>query len=148
VFVNGHGGQPHLLEVAARDVRAATGLMVFPVFPYRIGFPEGVTTSIDELTHGIHGGELETSMMLAVAPETVRTDRFAPGGDRSRELFGHLRHLSLEGDIPAAWLTADISASGVIGDSTHASADRGVVALEHLASGLAGALAEISRFTF
>jgi creatinine amidohydrolase/Fe(II)-dependent formamide hydrolase-like protein len=149
VFVNGHGGQPQLLEVVARDIRRATGLMVFPLFPYRLGLPEGAVSSPDELEHGIHGGEIETSMVLAVAPELVRSERFAPGGDRARELFAGTTVLSLEGDVPTAWVTADLSPrTGVIGDPTRASAEQGRRVVEHLTERLAEALREIAAFSF
>ncbi|MGQ0670277.1 MAG: creatininase family protein [Actinomycetota bacterium] len=145
-FVNGHGGQPQLLEMVARDIREETGLMVFPLFPYRIGIPEGVVSSAEEAAFGIHGGEIETSMVLALAPDSVRLDRLEPGGDRVRELYGRLRHLSLEGDLPTAWLTRDLAESGVIGDPTNASAERGELALAHLTEGLAGVFTEICAF--
>jgi creatinine amidohydrolase len=145
-FVNGHGGQPHLLEMVARDIREETGLMVFPLFPYRLGVPEGVVSSPDEEALGIHGGELETSLVLALEPEAVHMDRAEPGDDRVRKLYGDLEHLSLEGALPTAWLTRDLSENGVIGDPTQASAERGERALSHLADGLSRVFAEICEF--
>jgi creatinine amidohydrolase len=146
-FVNGHGGQPHLLEMVARDIREETGLQVFPLFPYRLGLPDDVVVSSpEELEYGVHGGEVETSLVMALAPESVRLDRIEPGGDRAPELFGRLQYLSLEGALPTAWLTRDLSQSGVIGDPTKASADQGERILAHLAEGLAGAFGEISAF--
>jgi creatinine amidohydrolase/Fe(II)-dependent formamide hydrolase-like protein len=145
-FVNGHGGQPHLLEMVARDIREETGLQVFPLFPYRLGLPAGVVSSSEEEEYGIHGGEVETSLVLAVDPGAVRLDRLEPGGDRARELFGGLSYLTLEGALPTAWLTRDISPSGVIGDPTRASPERGERMLAHLAEGLAGVFSEIYSF--
>jgi creatinine amidohydrolase/Fe(II)-dependent formamide hydrolase-like protein len=146
VFVNGHGGQPHLLELVARDIREETGLLVFPLFLYRLGVPEDAVSSAEELEYGIHGGEVETSLVLAIAPQAVRVDRLEPGGERAREAFRGLRYLSLEGGVPTAWLTRDLSPTGVIGDPTRASAERGERILDHMARSLAGALAEISAF--
>ena len=67
VFVNGHGGQPSLLDVVARDIRVRTGLEVFPMMPSRLGLPEGVEPVDPE--YGIHGGQIETSIVWALAPE-------------------------------------------------------------------------------
>jgi creatinine amidohydrolase len=145
-YVNAHGGQPHLLEMVARDIREETGLMVFPLFPYRVGLPDGSVSSPEEAELGIHAGEIETSMVLALAPEAVRTDRFEPGSSRVRDLYGSLRYLSLEGALPTAWLTKDLAPNGVIGDPTAASAERGELALAHLARELAGVFAEICAF--
>jgi creatinine amidohydrolase len=147
-FVNGHGGQPHLLEMVARDIREETGLQVFPLFPYRLGVPDGVVSSPEEVEFGIHGGELETSLVLALEAESVRTERLEPGDGRVGKLYGDLRYLSLESALPTAWLTRDLSANGVIGDPTNASAERGERALAHLAAGLAGVFAEICSFEF
>jgi creatinine amidohydrolase len=145
-FVNGHGGQPHLLEMVARDIREETGLMVFPLFPYRLGVPDGVVSSPEEQALGIHGGELETSLVLALEPDAVHMDRAEPGDDRVRKLYADLQHLSLEGALPTAWLTRDLSDNGVIGDPTRASAERGERALAHLAEGLSRVFAEICGF--
>jgi creatinine amidohydrolase len=145
-FVNGHGGQPHLLEMVARDIREETGLMVFPLFPYRLGVPDDVVSSREEEALGIHAGELETSLVLALEPDAVHMDRAEPGDDRVRKLYGDLRHLSLEGALPTAWLTRDLSENGVIGDPTRASAERGERALAYLAEGLSRVFAEICEF--
>lgn len=145
-FVNGHGGQPHLLEMVARDIREETGLQVFPLFPYRLGVPEGMVSSVEEARYGIHGGELETSLVMALEPGSVRLDRLEPGGDRARELFKGLRYLTLEGALPTAWLTRDLAPNGVIGDPTQASAERGEQILSHLSEGLSGVYAEICSF--
>ena len=145
-FVNGHGGQPHLLEMVARDIREETGLMVFPLFPYRLGVPEGVVSSPKEEALGIHGGELETSLVLALDPGAVHMDRAESGGDRVTKLYGNLKYLSLEGALPTAWLTRDLSENGVIGDPTNASVERGERLLAHLAEGLSGVFAEICEF--
>jgi creatinine amidohydrolase/Fe(II)-dependent formamide hydrolase-like protein len=145
-FVNGHGGQPHLLEMVARDIREETGLMVFPLFPYRLGVPEGAVSSPEEEALGIHGGELETSLVLALEPDAVHMDRLESGGDRVRKLYGDLRYLSLEGALPTAWLTKDLSENGVIGDPTNATVERGERVLAHLAEGLSRVFAEICEF--
>lgn len=148
VFLNGHGGQPQLLEVVARDIRLRTGLLVFPILSYRLGVPEGVISSSHEFEHGIHGGELETSLLLSLAPDLVHTDRLEPGGAAASELFAACDHLSLEGALPTAWLTEDLSANGTIGDPRAAGVEKGHRIVEHWVEGLAGVLREIGAFAF
>jgi creatinine amidohydrolase/Fe(II)-dependent formamide hydrolase-like protein len=147
-FVNGHGGQPQLLEVVARDIRERTGLMVFPLFPPRLGIPDGVVSSPAEARYGIHGGEIETSEVLAVAPHLVRNEHLVPGSTRVRELYDDKEFLSLEGSLPTAWLTRDLAPAGVLGDPTLATAEKGERVLTHIAERLAGALAEICALEF
>ncbi|WP_288336227.1 creatininase family protein [uncultured Gordonia sp.] len=145
VFVNGHGGQPGLLDVVARDIRHQTGLEVFPVMPMRFPSPE-----IDRAHDGfdIHGGFGETSIMMAIAPELVHHDRAFADGQAAAAEFDKYKHLTLEGVLPTAWLTDDISASGTIGDPTDASADVGKVMLESIATQLAESLLEVQAFSF
>ena len=145
-FVNGHGGQPGLLETAARDIRAETGLQVFTVTPMRLGPPPGL--AIADAAFGIHGGELETSLMLALAPELVHMESAAPDGRAAERLFAGCRYLTLEGLVPTAWLTRDLSATGVLGDPRGATRAAGQAIFDHWVSAVAGALTEITRFDF
>jgi creatinine amidohydrolase len=145
VFVNGHGGQPSLLDVAARDIRHRHGLEVFSVMPSRFPLPATVT---DPDPFGIHGGFVETSLVLAIAPELVRLDRAVADGLAVGELYRRQRHLTLEGVVPTAWLIDDVSTSGVVGDPTGASAETGELLLEHWAGQLAEALTEVRGFAF
>jgi creatinine amidohydrolase/Fe(II)-dependent formamide hydrolase-like protein len=146
VFVNGHGGQPGLLDVVARDIRHHTGLEVFSVMPLRFPAPPGVDLDLD--TFDIHGGFAETSIMLAIAPELVHLDRGFPDGQATAAEFAKYKHLTLEGVLPTAWLTDDLSDSGVIGDPTAASADIGELLLTSAAEHLAESFLEIKAFSF
>ena len=145
VFVNGHGGQPSLLDVAARDIRYRFGLEVFSVMPSRFRLPDGVH---DPDPFGIHGGFVETSLMLAMAPELVQMDKAVADGQRIGELYRAQRHLTLEGVVPTAWLIDDISASGVVGDPAGASAETGRRIVGHWTELLAEALLEVQVFGF
>jgi creatinine amidohydrolase/Fe(II)-dependent formamide hydrolase-like protein len=145
VFVNGHGGQPGLLDLVARDIRHRSGLAVFPVMPSRFPLPPGVD---DPDPFAIHGGYLETSLVMAIAPHLVRAHRAVADGLRLSELYRRQRHLTLEGAVPTAWLIGDVSASGVVGDPAGASAGVGAQVLEHWAGQLAEALLEVRAFAF
>jgi creatinine amidohydrolase len=146
VFVNGHGGQPALLEVVARDIRAETGLQVFSIMPARLGIPDDLT--VPDESYGFHGGHIETSVMLALAPHLVRMDRATPGGAGVGGAFDSYEHLTLEGAVPTAWLTRDVTENGVLGDPRTASAEIGAGLVDLWASRLAESFAEIARFRF
>lgn len=147
-FLNGHGGQPQLLDVAARDIRADTGLEVFPIFPYRLGLPPTVVIDAEEAEWGIHGGVLETSMVLAVAPDAVDMDAAEADGLDVRDRYRTSEMLSLEGAFPTAWLTRDLSSNGTIGDPRGADPLMGEAILDHLATGMAALFADICAFRF
>ncbi len=140
---NCHGGNRQLLEVIARDVRIATGLYVFSVFPPVLA-ADPVAVPAKEATLGIHAGDFETSLMLALSPERVRMDK--------REAFyptlpeGPLE-LEFTGAV-FAWTTRDLSPSGTFGDATLATRERGEERLAALLPALSAALEAATRFRF
>ena len=119
VLFNAHGGQIGLLQAAARELAAQSPSMaVLPCFIW-----SGVSGLSDllpdhELKHGLHAGLAETSLMLAMEPSLVGSERPADGDHSSAASASTPPEgWSLEGDSPMAWFTADLSASGVVGDS-------------------------------
>jgi creatinine amidohydrolase len=145
VFVNGHGGQPSLLDVVARDIRAQFGLEVFSVMPSRFGFPEGLTNP-DPFE--IHGGFMETSLVMHLRPDLVHLERAFADGTETGKVYAAQKHLTLEGVVPTAWLIDDVSASGTVGDPTGASAETGAALAQRWSTMLAEAFDEIERFSF
>lgn len=145
-FVNGHGGNPATLDVAARDIRTETGLLVFPVTTGRLGVPAGL--DLPDAEFSIHGGHVETSVMLHLAPQAVHMDRAVPGGAQLPELFPGDGELTLEGPLPTAWISDDLTTNGVIGDPRAASAEIGKEIVEHWAGRLAAALRQMAAFAF
>lgn len=132
VFFNGHGGQIALLQVAARQLRAAHPAMaVLPCFLW--SGPPGLAELLPEpeRSQGLHAGQAETSLMLHLAPELVGPERPVDGQLAAAPPPGW----SLEGAVPEAWLMADLSSSGVIGDTREASAALGDALFERLVSG-------------
>jgi len=131
VLLNGHGGQIALLEVAARQLHAAQPtLAVLPCFLWR--GPEGISQRIPEPERqlGLHAGLAETSLMLHLAKDLVGPGRQADGTYQEPP-----EGWSLEGQAPCAWLTSELSTSGVIGDPAGASAELGQALFEGLVEG-------------
>ena len=138
---NCHGGNRALLDVAARDIRARTGLMVFTVFPPAT-VADPVATTPEEQLYGIHAGDWETSVMLALSPERVRFER----RDAAFPAFqGQSLNLEFTG-ANVAWLTRDFMQSGTWGDATVATAERGQARVAALVPQLMRILTEISSF--
>jgi creatinine amidohydrolase len=144
VLVNAHGGQPQVLEIVARDLRQQhTDFAVFPLSVW--GAPHGVAELVGdhEYAEGIHAGDVETSVMLALLPEQVNM------GEAVREFpcaFAPGSLLSLEGRLPTAWTMADLSKSGVVGDATLATAAKGEAILSSITNGWVSVFEEIYRF--
>jgi len=132
VLFNAHGGQIALLQVAARQLRAQSPqLAVMPCFVW--SGPEGVADLIaePERSNGLHAGLAETSLMLHLAPALVGELPPADGQRGAPPPQGW----SLEGAVPTAWLAAELSDSGVIGDPAGASAELGEQLAERLVLG-------------
>lgn len=144
VLLNSHGGNPATLEAAARDIREETGLMVFPVSTYRLGidFP---FVSDEEALWGTHANEWETAMVLAMAPERVRMERTGDLGEYPHNET-RAEHLRLLGPVSYAWMTSDVSATGVLGDPRGATPEKGRERIDATVARLAEVIEEICSF--
>jgi len=141
VLLNAHGGQIALLEVAARQLHASRPhLAVLPCFLWRGA--EGLGSLIPEPEHsaGLHAGLAETSLMLHLEPTWVGAER-RPDGTTVAPPEGW----SLEGKAPTAWLTRELSGSGVIGDPRGAEAGLGAALFETLVEGWRWRLEKLLR---
>ena len=126
VLLNAHGGQIGLLQVAARQLRLRCPSMgVLPCFLW--SGVDGLSSLLppEELAQGLHAGQAETSLMLHMAPELVGPSRPVDGDHGPSSPLAPPDGWSLEGAAPCAWLTSDLSQSGVIGDARLASAELG-----------------------
>ena len=93
VMVTSHGGNSAAMTLVAQDLRATYGLLAVTTGWSRFGAPEGLF-SAEELRHGIHGGAVETSIMLARYPQQVRQDEIADFRPRSIAMEKDYRWLS------------------------------------------------------
>lgn len=144
LLVNGHGGQPQVLEIVARDLRVQhVDLMVFPLFVW--GAPHQVAELVGrkEYDEGIHAGDVETSVLLSLLPEQVEMTAAVKEFPKA---FPAESLLSLEGQLPMAWTMKDLSRSGVVGDATVATAEKGEAILNSVVAGWVRVLQEIYWF--
>ena len=145
VLVTSHGGNVAAMELVARDLRARLGMLVVTVGWHRFGYPEG-TFSDEERRHGIHGGDIETSLMLAAMPDTVRTERAAQATPATVAMAHEFKWLGAYRPAGFAWMTQDLNATGAVGDATQASAAKGEAALAHGAQAFVELVREMDRF--
>ncbi|WP_017660082.1 creatininase family protein [Baaleninema simplex] len=144
ILMNSHGGQPQIMEIAATDIHAKyEDFWVFPVFTWRVSDVYKSLVSEEERQLAMHAGDAETSLMLAVLPEWVRQSELvkeypppSPPGSR----------LAAKGALTFSWLTQDISQSGVVGDATAATKEKGERILDSLADGWKRLIREVYEF--
>jgi creatinine amidohydrolase len=144
-MVTSHGGNSAAMSLVAQELRAAHGLFVVTTGWSRFGAPEGLFAP-DEIRHGIHGGAVETSIMLAHAPERVRMAQARAFTPASVAMDREFKWLNAHRPAPFAWAAEDLHAAGAIGDASAASAAKGRALLDHGARAFCVLLVEIDRF--
>jgi creatinine amidohydrolase len=149
VLLNSHGGQVGVMDIVARDLRARLGMLVYSVnwFGLPLVGPAGedVNALFSDHEHrfGIHAGDIETSMMLALAPELVdmaQAQNFASTSeDRARrfDILGNGRTAKL------GWQMQDYNPAGAVGNAAAASAEKGHAVIDAAGRALARLLGEV-----
>lgn len=142
VFLNGHGGNSALLQVASRDVRLAHGLQTFVMHP-SLPADQGGQSPKTELGMGIHAGLAETSIMMHLRPSLVRMEF----GVRSvPEHLAGFERVRFGGAVSFGWLSNDFGTDGTLGDPTGSSAEHGKQLYEAMVNAAGQSFAEIARF--
>jgi creatinine amidohydrolase len=145
VMVTSHGGNSAAMTIVAQDLRAQYGLLAVTTAWSRFGAPEKIF-SPEELRHGIHGGAVETSIMLARFPNDVRKEAVANFVPSSIAIEKQYRWLSTHRPAPLAWQAQDLHPSGAAGDATQASAEKGGRLLDHGARAFCELLSDVDNF--
>src|SRR5271156_3788038 len=145
VMIPSHGGNVAAMELAARDLRARLRMLAVTVGWHRFGYPDG-TFPGEEKKHDIHAGDIETSLMLAAKPDTVRMEKATNATPATIAMTREFKWLGAYRPAGFAWMTQDLNATGAIGDATLATAAKGEAALKHGAQAFVELLHEIDRF--
>lgn len=145
VIITSHGGNSAAMMLVAQDLRAHQKLFVVTTSWSRLSGAEKLFPA-EEVRHGIHGGAVETSIMLARYPDLVRKDAIADFPPNSIALEQQYRWLSTQRPAPFAWQAQDLNASGAVGNATLAVAEKGEQLLDHGATAFCELLAEVDNF--
>ena len=144
LFINAHGGQPQVMEIVARELRVRHGMLAVSSSWWHMGLPEGLVAA-DEIRHGIHGGTVETSIMLHLRPDLVRMDKSENFVSVLPETEAANERLRYVGGVGIGWQAQDLHPAGVAGDASAATAELGAEIVAHVTEGLAILVAEVSR---
>jgi creatinine amidohydrolase len=145
VMVTSHGGNSAAMSLVAQDLRVAQNMLAVTTSWSRFGVPDGLFTP-EEIRHGVHGGAIETSIMLAAFPDQVRSDRIANFTPSTIAMEREFKWLSAQRPAPFAWAAQDLHPSGAVGDATQASADKGRKLLDFGARAFCELLADVENF--
>lgn len=134
VLVNSHGGNEEVMGIVARELRVRARMLAVKTSWMRFGLPNGLYSPV-ETSYGIHGGDVETSLMLHFQPDLVAFDKaenFVSAVSRAEKEFDHLRHT---GTHAFAWIASDINPAGAVGEAALATAAKGEATARHQAEG-------------
>lgn len=146
VLVNSHGGNRAVVDVSALRLRTTLEMLVVKAHTFRFPPPDGVDLPEREWTHGLHGGAVETAMMLHLRPDLVRQDAIRSFPSLGEEMEATLKHLRPEGPASFAWTADDLNSEGVVGDASLADPRIGEQLVTHYAAYLADVLRDAHRF--
>ena len=140
VFLNAHGGNVSTLDIVGRELRARFALTVFTVNTFSLPMPTEVRQLFgpDEERFGVHGGDVETSMMLALHPARVDMGQAQNFHSTSQDRAQRFAILGNGSSAKLAWGAQDLNSQGAAGNAAAATAEKGAAVLQ--ASGLALAL--------
>ena len=147
VLSNSHGGNRYALDAAGVKLRDEQGLLVVKANYFLFPRPDGIDLPDSEWRHGLHGGAVETAMMLHLRPDLVRTERIPDARSLGEDLEGHLHHVSPDGDAAAfSWLADDLNRSGVAGNARLADASKGERLVGYYGKALANVIRDARTF--
>ena len=151
VLLNSHGGQAGVMDIVARDLRARLDMLVYSVNWYALplldaqGQDANALFSADEHRFGIHAGDIETSMMLALAPERVCMEHAQNFESTSQQRAQSYAILGNGKSAKLGWQMQDYNPHGAVGNAAAATAEKGRAVVEGAGRALAVLLSEIHR---
>lgn len=130
IIINGHHGNIGALQYIAQELADRTSR---PVSVHTIHYWHMLRNDFD------HAGEVETSLVLAIAPELVRMDKAMPNSKRlSKSKFAYSSITNAPGSFPR------ITGNGVWGDPRKANAKKGKKWIKEIISEIAKTITELN----
>ncbi len=111
----------------------------------RFGYPQDIV-SAQEKAFGIHGGFIETSVMLALRPDMVAMDKARDFPSVQERFARDFTHLRAYGPHAFGWMMHDLSPAGAVGNAAAASVEAGERILAHTVACFAELLRDVDRF--
>jgi creatinine amidohydrolase len=145
VMVTSHGGNVAAMSLVAQELRAHHGMLAVTTAWARLSAPETLFPA-EEITHGIHGGAVETSIMLARYASKVRRGAIADFRPSTIAMSEDFRWLSAQRPAPFAWQAQDLHPTGAAGNARLATPEKGERLIEQGARAFCELLADVDRF--
>ena len=138
VIANSHGGNLDLISILARELRVRAGMLAVKCQWGNFGHPDGMYSD-HERTYGIHGGDVETSLMLSFRPESVDMTQAINFRSSAEETA-----IPPTGPVSYGWIASDLNPDGTVGDASLATAEKGAATCAHQIDGFIGLLEKVA----
>ncbi|CAN7297344.1 creatininase family protein [Phyllobacterium sp. LjRoot231] len=145
VILNAHGGNAPLMTIVATELRVRCNMLAVATSWTRFGLPDGIISPEDKALD-IHGGFIETSVMLALHPELVDMTKARNFGSNQGHYAETYRHLRAYGPHAFGWKMTDLNKEGVAGNAARATGETGEKILAHSVRGTVELLQDVDRF--
>ena len=145
VMLNAHGGNAPLMTIVATELRVRFAMLAVATSWTRFGYPDGLVDA-DEKAFGIHGGLVETAVMLALRPDLVDMGKAKRFPSAQSAFARQYRHLRAYGPHAFGWKMTDLNPENAAGDASKATAELGERLLDHAARGFAELLEDVRAF--
>ena len=145
VMVNSHGGNLDIMSIVSREMRVRFGMAAIATQWARFGHPEGMIPA-HESKYGIHGGDVETSLMLHFRPDLVRMDKAQDFRSKAEWMTENFSHIQPIAPHSLAWIAHDLNPNGVVGNAAVATAEKGEAIAHHIAQGFIQLLQDVKAY--
>ncbi|WP_176082586.1 creatininase family protein [Martelella sp. HB161492] len=145
VIINSHGGNLDVMNIVARELRVRYQMAVVATQWGRFGHPEGLISE-DERSFGIHGGEVETSLMLKFRPELVSMEHAKDFISLAKWQKENTKHLQPTPPHTLAWIAHDLNPDGALGNASIATVEKGEAICAHQITGVIELLYDLKSY--
>ncbi|MBK3745560.1 creatininase family protein [Paraburkholderia aspalathi] len=145
VMLNAHGGNSPLMTIVATELRVRLNMLAVATSWTRFGMPDGLISPLDK-SYDIHGGFIETSVMLAIRPDLVDMSKAEDFHNSQQDLAADYKYLRAYGPHAFGWKMQDLNPHGVAGNAAAATAEAGEKIIAHAVAGFIDLLRDVDRF--
>ncbi|MBX4335190.1 creatininase family protein [Bartonella raoultii] len=145
LLLNAHGGNSPLMSIVITELRRRFSMLAVATSWSRFGLPKGFMEPSQQHLD-IHGGFIETSLMLYLAPEKVHMEKAKNFHNKQADMIANYHYLRAYGPHAFGWTMRDLNPQGAAGNASQATSKAGEAIFTHVLSGLRDLLNDIKRF--
>ena len=146
IIVNAHGGNVPMVDIVARELRVKYDMLAVGTAWSRRGHPDGLPSGNESL-YGIHGGEIETSIMLHLRPDLVRMEHATDFRSTQLGFLEEFAHLRAHGLAQFGWKAQDLNPAGTVGNAALGTAEKGKAVVDHQAAAFVALCRDVHAFS-